>query len=206
MESKEKGAPVRVRWSQIVIRRPVFTPPLRSSTGHSLRRRNRENRWFYPTFFRRLRRWGSVRGAAPRYSLFTLPYSLFLFFAGRGFPDAPRTTLLFSVILRPQAEESASPVPGRHKIGRGKRILRFAQDDGGWSATTPARQAAYQAHPHPSGRWPATFPLGGGRSEKTPSAKPSPHRGEGAPQGRMRGRWTGASPQITRTLQRSGKI
>ena len=122
LESKEKGAPVRVRWSQIVIRRPVFTPPLRSSTGHSLRRWNRENRWFYPTFFRRLRRWGSVRGAAPRYSLFTLPYSLFLFFAGRGFPDAPRTTLLFSVILRPQAEESASPVPGRHKIGRGKRI------------------------------------------------------------------------------------
>ena len=127
-------------------------------------------------------------------------------FVGRDDPGVPRTTLLFPVILRPQAEESASPVPGRHKIGRWKRILRFAQDDGGWSATTPARQAAYQAHPHPSGRWPATFPLGGGRSEKTPSAKPSPHRGEGAPQGRMRGRWTGASPQITRTLQRSGKI
>ena len=27
LESKEKGAPVRVEWSQIGIRRPVFTPP-----------------------------------------------------------------------------------------------------------------------------------------------------------------------------------
>ena len=28
LESKEKGAPVRVEWSQIGIRRPVFTPPI----------------------------------------------------------------------------------------------------------------------------------------------------------------------------------
>ena len=27
LESKEKGAPVRVEWSQIGIRRPGFTPP-----------------------------------------------------------------------------------------------------------------------------------------------------------------------------------
>ena len=27
LESKEKGAPKRVEWSQIGIRRPVFTPP-----------------------------------------------------------------------------------------------------------------------------------------------------------------------------------
>ena len=34
LESKEKGAPERVEWSQIGIRRPVFTPPLRTSTVH----------------------------------------------------------------------------------------------------------------------------------------------------------------------------
>ena len=34
LESKEKGAPVRVEWSQIGIRRPVFTPPLKTSTVH----------------------------------------------------------------------------------------------------------------------------------------------------------------------------
>ena len=65
LESKEKGAPVRVEWSQIGIRRPVFTPPLWTSTVHRrLRRRNRENLWFYPTFFRRLRGWVLGRGAA----------------------------------------------------------------------------------------------------------------------------------------------
>ena len=65
LESKEKGAPVRVRWLQIVIRRPVFTPPLRSSTVHRrLRRWNRETPWSYPTFFRRLRGQAAGRGAA----------------------------------------------------------------------------------------------------------------------------------------------
>ena len=58
LESKEKGAPVRVEWLQIGIRRPGFTPPLRTSTVHRrLRRWNRERPWFYPHFFRRLRGW-----------------------------------------------------------------------------------------------------------------------------------------------------
>ena len=95
LESKEKGAPVRVEWSQVGIRRPGFTPPLWSGPVHGgLPGRNRENRWSYPTFFRRLRRWGSERGAADWYSLyrgmgfrlsylFTLHFSLFLFFVGR---------------------------------------------------------------------------------------------------------------------------
>ena len=65
LESKEKGAPVRVRRLQIGIRRPVFTPPLRTSTVHRrLRRWNRERPWFYLTFFRRLREWLSGRGGA----------------------------------------------------------------------------------------------------------------------------------------------
>ena len=69
LESKEKGAPVRVKWSQIGIRRPVFTPPLRTSTVHRrLRRWNREKPWFYPTFFRRLGRRVSGRGAAAWYT------------------------------------------------------------------------------------------------------------------------------------------
>ena len=34
LESKEKGAPVWVEWLQIGIRRPGFTPPLRTSTVH----------------------------------------------------------------------------------------------------------------------------------------------------------------------------
>ena len=95
MESKEKGASWRVRWSQIGIRRPGFTPPPSTSTVHRrLRRRNRDKPWFYPHFFRRLRRWGSERGAADWYSLyrgmgfrlsylFTLHFSLFPFFVGR---------------------------------------------------------------------------------------------------------------------------
>ena len=65
LESKEKGAPKRVRRLQIGIRRPVFTPPLRTSTVHRrLRRWNRERPWFYLTFFRRLRGWVSERGGA----------------------------------------------------------------------------------------------------------------------------------------------
>ena len=65
LESKEKGAPKGVKWSQIGIRRPGFTPPLWTSTVHRrLRRWNREKPWFYPTFFRRLRRWASGRGDA----------------------------------------------------------------------------------------------------------------------------------------------
>ena len=63
--SKEKGAPVRVEWSQIGFRRPVFTPPPSTGPVHSgLPGRSRETRWSYPTFFRRLRRWASGRGAA----------------------------------------------------------------------------------------------------------------------------------------------
>ena len=86
LESKEKGAPVGVRWLQIGFRRPVFTPPLRTDPVHSgLPRWNRERLWSYPTFFRRLRRRGSGRGAAARYSLccgaqrrlFTIHSSLF---------------------------------------------------------------------------------------------------------------------------------
>ena len=70
LESKEKGAPKRVEWSQIGIRRPGFTPPLCTSTVHRrLRWWNRDKRWFYPTFFRRLRRWVSGRGAAAWYYL-----------------------------------------------------------------------------------------------------------------------------------------
>ena len=68
LESKEKGAPVRVEWLQIVIRRPGFTPPLSTGTVHSgLRRRNRGRPWSYPTFFRRLRRWASERGGTAWY-------------------------------------------------------------------------------------------------------------------------------------------
>ena len=56
LESKEKGAPVRVEWSQIGIRRPGFTPPLRSSPVYGrLPGWNRDKPWSYPTFFRRLR-------------------------------------------------------------------------------------------------------------------------------------------------------
>ena len=56
---------MRVEWLQIGIRRPVFTPPLRTSTVHRrLRRWNRERPWFYPHFFRRLREWVSERGGA----------------------------------------------------------------------------------------------------------------------------------------------
>ena len=65
LESKEKGAPEWVEWSQIGIRRPGFTPPLWTSPVHRrLRRWNREKPWFYPTFFRRLRGWVSGRGDA----------------------------------------------------------------------------------------------------------------------------------------------
>ena len=71
LESKEKGAPVRVEWSQIGFRRPVFTPPPSTGPVHSgLPGRNRETRWSYPTFFRRLRRWASGRGAAAWHSLY----------------------------------------------------------------------------------------------------------------------------------------
>ena len=70
LESKEKGAPRRVRWSQIGIRRPGFTPPLRSSPVYGrLPRWNRGKLWFYPHFFRRLRGWASERGGAAWYSL-----------------------------------------------------------------------------------------------------------------------------------------
>ena len=65
LESKEKGAPVGVKWLQIGIRRPGFTPPPRTSTVHRrLRRWNRERLWFYPQFFRRLRGRGLPRGLA----------------------------------------------------------------------------------------------------------------------------------------------
>ena len=65
LESREKGASVRVEWSQIGIRRPGFTPPLRTSPVYGrLPGWNRETPWSYPTFFRRLRRWVSGRGAA----------------------------------------------------------------------------------------------------------------------------------------------
>ena len=65
LESKEKGAPVRVELLQIGIRRPVFTPPPSTSTVHRrLRRWNRERPWFYPQFFRRLRGWVLRRGGA----------------------------------------------------------------------------------------------------------------------------------------------
>ena len=75
LESKEKGASKRVEWSQIGIRRPVFTPPPSTSTVHRrLRRWNREKSWFYPQFFRRLRGWGAVRGGSV-----PLPYSRFPF-------------------------------------------------------------------------------------------------------------------------------
>ena len=66
----------------------------------------RGKRWFYPTFFRRLRRWVSGRGAAAWYSLycgaqrrlfyrFTLHYYLFPLIVGRGFPDAPTVRRYF---------------------------------------------------------------------------------------------------------------
>ena len=65
LESKEKGAPVGVEWSQIGIRRPVFTPPLWTSpVCGRLPRWNRDKPWFYPHFFRRLRGWVSPRGGA----------------------------------------------------------------------------------------------------------------------------------------------
>ena len=71
LESKEKGAPRRVEWSQIGIRRPGFTPPLRSSPVYGrLPRWNRDKLWSYPTFFRRLRVWVLRRGAAAWYSLY----------------------------------------------------------------------------------------------------------------------------------------
>ena len=90
LESKEKGAPEWVEWSQIGIRRPGFTPPLWTSTVHRrLRRWTRDKLWFYPHFFRRLRGRVSERGGAARYSLFTLHYSLLLFFVGRDDPGAP---------------------------------------------------------------------------------------------------------------------
>ena len=69
LESKEKGASKRVRWLQIGIRRPGFTPPPSTSTVHRrLRRWNRDKPWFYPTFFRRLGRRVSGRGAAAWYT------------------------------------------------------------------------------------------------------------------------------------------
>ena len=77
LKSKEKGAPKRVEWSRIGIRRPGFTPPLSTSTVHRrLRRWNRGKLWFYPHFFRRLRGWVSGGGGAAciPYSLFTFPY------------------------------------------------------------------------------------------------------------------------------------
>ena len=65
LESKEKGAPVGVRWLQIGFRRPGFTPPLRSGPVHGgLPGRNRDRLWSYPHFFRRLRGWVSERGGA----------------------------------------------------------------------------------------------------------------------------------------------
>ena len=96
----------------------------------------RGKRWFYPTFFRRLRRWVSGRGAAAWYSLycgaqrrlfylFTLHYYLFPLIVGRGFPDAPTVR--------------------RYFVGR---------DDS-------ARQTTSETHPHLALR--ATFPLSGGR-------------------------------------------
>ena len=70
LESKEKGAPKGVEWSQIGIRRPGFTPPLRSSPVYGrLPGRNRDKLWSYPHFFRRLRGWASRRGVAAWYYL-----------------------------------------------------------------------------------------------------------------------------------------
>ena len=68
LESKEKGAPKGVEWSQIGIRRLGFTPPLWTSPVYGrLPRRNRDKPWSYPNFFRRLRGWGSGRGGAAWY-------------------------------------------------------------------------------------------------------------------------------------------
>ena len=66
----------------------------------------RGKRWFYPTFFRRLRRWVSGRGGAAWFSLycgaqrrlfylFTLHYYLFPLIVVRGFPDAPTVRRYF---------------------------------------------------------------------------------------------------------------
>ena len=122
LEFKEKGAPVWVEWSQIGIRRPVFTPPLRSSSVYRrLRRRNWETLWFYPHFFRRLRRWVSGRGAAARYSLyrgarlhlsslFTLHFSLLLLLVGRDDLGAPDHT-----VGRPYPPPRPRPSPFRHR-------------------------------------------------------------------------------------------
>ena len=56
LESKEKEASRRVRWSQIGIRRPGFTPPLWSSPVYGrLPQWNRDRLSSYPRFFRRLR-------------------------------------------------------------------------------------------------------------------------------------------------------
>ena len=80
LESKEKGASVRVEWSQIGIRRPGFTPPLCTSPVYGrLPGWNKGKLWSYPHFFRRLRRQASERGGAIWYS----------FCCGAGWFDAP---------------------------------------------------------------------------------------------------------------------
>ena len=71
LESKEKGAPKGVRWLQIGIRRPGFTPPTSTSPVHSgLPGWNRGKPWSYPHFFRRLRGLVSGRGGVVWYSLY----------------------------------------------------------------------------------------------------------------------------------------
>ena len=93
LESKEKGAPVRVEWLQIGIRRPGFTPPLRSSPVYGrLPGRNRGKLWSYPAFFRRLRGWVSGRGGADWYSLYR----------GARLPSRAHGTALFRGARRPR--------------------------------------------------------------------------------------------------------
>ena len=115
LESKEKGAPVGVEWSQIGFRRPGFTPPLRTSTVHSgLPGRNRDKPWSYPTFFRRLRGWAS--GVAPlpgipsiagrsvvffTDSLFTITFSLLLWgAASRTRPRYHAAVIILPTLIR----------------------------------------------------------------------------------------------------------
>ena len=119
LESKEKGAPKRVERLQIVIRRPVFTPPLRTSTVHRrLRRRNRGRPWSYPTFFRRLRGWASERGGTAWCSLYCgIGFRLFyLFTFSSYFSLWGATTPARQTTLRSGAGAAISrPIPKTQK-------------------------------------------------------------------------------------------
>ena len=121
LESKEKGAPVRVEWSQIGIRRPGFTPPLRTSTVYGrLPRWNRGKLWSYPHFFRRLRGRASERGGAARYSLC------------RGARRPRRATVPpFDLVILSVSEGSVFPVSLLfcYVKGRERRILRPAASE-----------------------------------------------------------------------------